>query len=336
MDYQIDIDGYIGDYGYTQNYVKDQLRRFKTQHVDMRMSSYGGEMRHGLGIYDAVSDHGDVTVDLFGFVASTATWSNLKAKRIRIAANAFYLIHKCTNVVDVWESMNADQLAALIQELIQNKDENDKVDQVIAQMYAAKTGKSIQDILDLMKIGGWMNAKEALEWGFVDEIIPNIGKINFAGMKSKFNALGLPTNRYNKEDLFTIITPKEMKKQPAKINAILKVDKLEHDDQGVYLNEEQIESIETRLDTLENEVTTERTAKENAESRATTAEAANTAKDTEIANLKTQVDNLKKGAGDGTTSINKDGDNLDGGNNSDKDLSNTVKSAREMFNALPE
>lgn len=37
-------------------------------------------------------------------------------------------------------------------------------------MYAAKTSKPQADLLNLMKEGGWLNAKEAREWGFVDEI----------------------------------------------------------------------------------------------------------------------------------------------------------------------
>jgi ATP-dependent Clp protease, protease subunit len=171
MDYQIDIDSYISDWGYSQTYVKQMLNKYKGQHVDVRMNSYGGDINNGLGIYQRIADHGNVQVDMFGFCASTATWCMLTANSIRMASNAFYLIHKCSNTVAVWESMNADQLAVLIAELQQNMAENTKVDEVIAQMYATKTGKSIKDILDLMKVGGWMNATDAKEWGFVDEII---------------------------------------------------------------------------------------------------------------------------------------------------------------------
>ena len=37
-------------------------------------------------------------------------------------------------------------------------------------MYAKKCKKEPADLLALMKKGGWLTAKEALEWGFVDEI----------------------------------------------------------------------------------------------------------------------------------------------------------------------
>jgi len=201
--YNIDIDSYIGNWGYSQKYVRSKLNELKNKPVFIRSNSLGGSVNDGLGIYQAIGEHGDVQVDLYGFNASTATWMNVKAKKVRIASNGFYLIHKSMNTVDIYKTMNADELATLIEELKVNLDENNKVDEVIAQMYVAKTGKSMTEILDLMKIGGWMNATEALSWGFVDEIIPTIEKINMVGLKDKFNALGIPTNRINSEDLFT-------------------------------------------------------------------------------------------------------------------------------------
>lgn len=341
--YNIDIDSYIGSYGYSQNYVRGKLSDLKNQPVFMRSNSLGGSVNDGLGIYQAIGDHGDVQVDMFGFNASTGTWMNLKAKKVRIAANAFYLIHKSMSVVDVYQPMNADELAALIEELKVNLDENIKVDEVIAQMYVAKTGKSMTEILDLMKIGGWMNATEAQVWGFVDEIIPTIEKINMAGLKDKFNALGMPTNRINNEDLFTSKNKIEMKKQPIKFNAVIGVDKLESDGKGVFLNETQIEAAETNIDTLEASVATEKanvvtekalvTA---AETRANTAEGTVGTQATEITELKAQVENLKKGAGASDKKINKEADDEGDGGEVKDTFMNTVANARKLFDALPD
>ena len=50
------------------------------------------------------------------------------------------------------------------------KSDLEKMDANVAQMYASKCQKSPEDLLALMKKGGWLTAKEALEWGFVDEI----------------------------------------------------------------------------------------------------------------------------------------------------------------------
>lgn len=342
--YNIDIDSYIGYYGYSQNYVKSKLNELKNQPVYMRSNSLGGSVNDGLGIYQAIGDHGNVQVDMYGFNASTATWMNAKAKRVRIAANGFYLIHKSQNVVSVYQSMNADELAALIEELKVNLDENNKVDEVIAQMYVAKTGKSMTEILDLMKIGGWMNATEALSWGFVDEIIPTIEKINMVGLKEKFNALGMPTNRINSEDLFTPKTNIKMKKQPIKINAVLGVPSLESTEKdGVFLNEAQIESIDSKLASQEADIATEKanvlaeqTKVTAAETRANTAEGTVATQATKITELETQIANLKKGPGAGDTTVIKDTD--EGGEDGEKkdEFSNVIKTSTDWFKQLPD
>ena len=50
------------------------------------------------------------------------------------------------------------------------KENLDNMDSNIAEMYAKKCKKEPADLLALMKKGGWLTAKEALEWDFVDEI----------------------------------------------------------------------------------------------------------------------------------------------------------------------
>jgi enoyl-CoA hydratase/carnithine racemase len=69
-----------------------------------------------------------------------------------------------------WGNLNADQLAQLVDHCEDAINDLNKLDDNIAAMYAAKTSKPQADLLNLMKEGGWLNAKEAREWGFVDEI----------------------------------------------------------------------------------------------------------------------------------------------------------------------
>lgn len=335
MTYQIDIDGFIGNWEYSKEYVTRRLNENKGKPVNMRMNSNGGSISHGLSISDRVQEHGDVTVHLMGFNASAATVASLKAKKVCMSANGFYLIHKVMSPVDIWENLNADQLEALIAELISDKAENEKIDQVLAQMYANKTGKTIEEMLALMKIGGWMNAKEAKEWGFVDEIIDSPEKLNMISMKEKLNVFGLPTNRINNEDLFTIKNKISMKKQPIKINAVIGVDKLEADADGVFLNEVQIDALETKITELENSVSTVTTAQTAAVTRAETAEGTVATQATKITELEAQVENLNKGAGASDKKVNKESDDDKGGEKNDSFV-NTVKSAKALYDSLPE
>lgn len=199
MNYNLIIDDHIGQYGFSKQYVKTVLANYTNKHVDVKISSLGGDLNHGLDIRQQFLDHGDVTVYFSGFVASAATIIALGAKRICMSKHAFLLVHKCSNFVDAWGSYNADQMQELIDQLTQNKKENDKIDVVIAQLYADKCGKSINEILDILKKEEWLTADEALEYGFIDEIVdtPDMQKTNFtAELAVKFNRIGLPTGGF--------------------------------------------------------------------------------------------------------------------------------------------
>ena len=95
---------------------------------------------------------------------------SLGAKHVSIDSSAMYLVHKCSVEFFRWASANSDKLADIIKEAKQMKSDLEKMDANVAQMYASKCQKSPEDLLALMKKGGWLTAKEALEWGFVDEI----------------------------------------------------------------------------------------------------------------------------------------------------------------------
>ena len=303
--YNIEIDGFIGNNGYSKTYVAQKLNACKGKKANVRMNSMGGNLDHGLNISARFAEHGDVNCDLFGFNASSSTVATLGAKTVRMSAAGFYLIHKVSNVVDVLGMLNADEIKKVIDELTANMEENDKIDQVIAQMYADKTGKPIDEMLNLMKIGGWLNAEEAKQWGFIDEIIPNTNneKTNFKGLEEKFNAFGLPTNRINTENLFTTKNNFEMKKQFEKVNAVIGVDRLEADQDGVFFNETQIETIDNKITELENSVSSEKALVTAAEAKVNNAEATVATQSTEIAELKLQVENLNKGAGAKTNTV---------------------------------
>ena len=342
--YNIEIDGFIGELGYSKTYVAKKLNECLGKTALVRLNSMGGNLDHGLNIAARFSEHGKVQADLFGFNASASTLASLGAKNVRMSSSGLYLIHKVMNVVDIFGRMNADEMAQAIEELTTNMEENNKIDQVIAQMYADKTGKPMEEMLTLMKIGGWLNAHEAKTWGFVDEIIPTKEKMNFKGLEEKFNAFGLPIHRINTENLFTTKNKIEMKKQFIKVNAVIGVDKLEStDEEGIYLNVEQLESIDTNITTLENSIVTEKANVATQSDRTNAAELiANTAQakvatqETEIADLKTQITNLNKGAGDKTNQSTQETDDKGKGKDKLDAYSNAVAESKKLYDLLPD
>ncbi len=196
MNYQLILDYQIGLWGYSKQYVRRVLAPYKGKHVDVKITSLGGDLDHGLDIRQQFIDHGDVTVYLSGFVASAATIIAMGAKRIVMSKYAMFLVHKCSNFIDAWGNYNADQMQQLIEQLEANKKENDKIDVVLANMYAAKCGKKVSEILNILREGRWLTAEEALSYGFIDEISEMDGekKLNFTpDTERKFNALGIST-----------------------------------------------------------------------------------------------------------------------------------------------
>lgn len=303
MRYQLTIDDYIGDWGYSKRYVRQVLAGYAGMHVDVKISSLGGDLNHAFDIRKQFLDHGDVTVHLSGFVASAATVIAMGAKRIIIGKYTMYLVHKCSNFVDAWGSYNADEMAALIEKLTENKQENDKIDVLLATMYAEKCNKKVAEILDVLKRGAWLTAQEAYDMGFVDEIADEDSGVKLncsADTLAKFAAIGLPLDGL-KLSQQPVDEPTNNNKPMNKktfdfeaAGALLNQADITPDNDGyVSVTAEDFEKLSGKLDELQTTVT---------QNAATIAE-----RDAKIAELTEQVENLKKQPADDTTDIKDDG-----------------------------
>lgn len=343
MNYNIIIDDMIGGWGYSKQYVRSQLADYKGKPVNVLISSLGGSVDHALDIRQQFIDHGNVTVYLNGFVASAATIISMGAKTVKASKYSMYLVHKCSNWIDEWGNYNADQIQALIDKLKQNKLDNEKVDIVIASMYADKCKKKVTDILDILKAGNWMTATEAHDLGFVDEIIEDDEdiKVDAVRMNRLCCSMGYPaipsTDNSNSDSeavplLNKIINKidslmhsgknagdvvdiniKTMKKDYEKVNTILKVEGVEVDKEGkVTLTEEQIKALNDRINTLESDVK----AKDDTIK----------AKEDDIKSKQTEIDNLKKAPGDDTKAENADEED------EKEDGKTSSVSAKDMYN----
>ncbi len=168
--YNISLKGYVGGYDFDRATVDKELAKNEGKQVNVLIDSLGGSLATGLSISAAFKNHGNVNVHFVGLNASAATIASLGAAHISIDAGAMYLVHKCSMAFFEWGSLNSDQFATLIADCEKIKADLDKLDLNVAQIYAKKCRKPVADLLALMKVGGWLTAKEALDWGFVDEI----------------------------------------------------------------------------------------------------------------------------------------------------------------------
>lgn len=168
--YHISLKGYVGGYDFDRATVDKELAKNEGKAVNVLIDSLGGSLATGLSISAAFKNHGNVSVHFVGLNASAATIASLGAAHISMDAGAMYLVHKCSMAFFEWGSLNSDQFATLIADCEKIKADLDKLDLNCARLYAARCTRKPEDLLALMKAGGWLSAKEALDWGFVDEI----------------------------------------------------------------------------------------------------------------------------------------------------------------------
>jgi ATP-dependent protease ClpP protease subunit len=152
----------IGIWGVT---AKDFAAEFKAipadRAISLHINSPGGSVWDGFAIYNLLKSRGDkVTAYIDGVAASIATIIALGANRVVAAENAMWMIHNPAMSLFAAES---DELRSYADML-------DKLRDQAAAIYEAKTGKDRDAITGAMDATTWLNAREAAEWGFVDQV----------------------------------------------------------------------------------------------------------------------------------------------------------------------
>lgn len=293
QNYNLHLKGYVGGWDFDADYVDFVLNKNSNSEVHVLIDSLGGSLATALSIVAAFRNHGNVHVHYVGMNASAATIASLGAKHVSIDSSAMYLVHKCSMEFFQWASANSDKLNSIIKEAKQMKDDLEKMDANVAEMYAAKCKKKPEDLLALMKKGGWLTAKEALEWGFVDEITeyeddeaPIITDLVAADM----SAAGIPV-------------PTGISKEQTSNNVMARfIESLTNFFKSNQNSKSQMTTDTNQPQAQQNEAS----ATEVQQTEAITAEDHNNAiaaKDAEIANLKAEIEAMKKAPGDSTSHV---------------------------------
>ena len=130
--------------------------------IVLEVNSNGGLVTVGSDIYTMLKQYqGNVTAEVTGMAASAASVAIMAADTVVISPTAQMMIHK-----------------ALLGYVSGNSDDLDKAsnalkasDQGIVNAYVAKTGKSEDEVMELMRNETYMSAQNAVELGFADEIM---------------------------------------------------------------------------------------------------------------------------------------------------------------------
>ena len=192
MNYDIIIDQQIGWGASSATYILERLRELKGRPVRVYVSSYGGNVADAFRIQQAFREHGDVTCYLVSFVASAATLLTLGAKRIVLDPSCLYLAHKCSYYIVEFGQMNEDDIREAIDRLSKNAEDLVTVDRVAANLYAARSGKTEEEMVAIMKEARWLSCDEVLRLGLADAV-QTVGADDLqAQALANITALGLP------------------------------------------------------------------------------------------------------------------------------------------------
>lgn len=167
----VEYDWWTGHRGTTANMVKNFLRDNKDKEVTIAVSSLGGYIDDGLTIMEYIKDHGKCNMVIIGMTASAATILCMKAKTVKIARGSMMLIHNSSQMLDVWTSANKEQIDTIIQQFQHEREQLDTIDKCLADIYAHKNKKTLDENLSMMGKERWLSAQDALDFGLVDGIL---------------------------------------------------------------------------------------------------------------------------------------------------------------------
>jgi ATP-dependent protease ClpP protease subunit len=157
---QITISGIIG-WDATAANLRDELKAAGGGPVELVISSPGGFVGEGLEMFNMVRNYkGQTTARLSGYAMSMASYIPLAADRIVAEDNAIYMIHNVRG--GVWGDHND----------ILNFGESTKgMSRLIARAYAKKTGKSAEEIAEMMDKETYLFGEDIVDAGFADEVV---------------------------------------------------------------------------------------------------------------------------------------------------------------------
>jgi ATP-dependent Clp protease protease subunit len=142
-----------------KQFVKD-FNEITASTIHLRINSPGGSVFDGTTIYNTIKQHKSKTIiHIDGLAASIASVIAMAGDEVRMAENAFLMIHEPFSLVIGTAKDMRDEADLL-----------DKVGGTIAKTYTQKSGKEDAEIKEMMAAETWMTAEEALENGFIDEI----------------------------------------------------------------------------------------------------------------------------------------------------------------------
>jgi ATP-dependent Clp protease protease subunit len=142
--------------GVTASRIGAILRNIGARDVTVNVNSPGGDFFEGVAIYNLLRQHkAKVTVQVMGLAASAASVIAMAGDEILMGDGSFLMVHNAWTVA----IGNRHDLQAASEQLA-------PFDAAMAEVYAARTGLSVEETAAIMDKETWIGAAQAVKDGF--------------------------------------------------------------------------------------------------------------------------------------------------------------------------
>lgn len=141
--------------------VEAYCQEQKAEKLVLRINSPGGYLLDGMAIVDKIQASSlPVEAEVFGMCGSAATLVALACAKVRMSKNSRWMVHHPTGV-----------LFGELEDLENGLADFKAMRQQAFQMYADKTGKTVEELMEAHAHGVYYTAEQAKAYGWIDEII---------------------------------------------------------------------------------------------------------------------------------------------------------------------
>ena len=172
---EISIYDEIGYWGITAKSFSKDLKALgnNLKQINLHIHSPGGDVFDGIAIYNLLKNHpANVTVYIDGLAASMASVIAMAGNEVIMPENAMMMIHK------PWGIQGGDA-----EDMRKYADLLDKIENTLIPAYANKTGKTPEELAEMLSAETWLNGKECVEQGFADKLAEPL--VAMASIKSR-------------------------------------------------------------------------------------------------------------------------------------------------------
>lgn len=163
----IDLFGYVGgskewEDGFNEEDFLKEIRAIPADNeLEIAINSFGGSVYTALSIYALLKQHkGAITFRIDGAAMSAATIiTSVPGAKVIMPKGSMMMIHKVSSFV-----------LGNVDDFRKAADDMEKLEENILNIYAEKTGKTVEEIKPVVDAETYFTASEAVEFGLADEM----------------------------------------------------------------------------------------------------------------------------------------------------------------------